>query len=408
MSATPHHPPEPSEALAPCLATLQRWALGVGLLGAAAAAAGWAIDPSQFHRSYLVAFLFWVGLPLGSMAILMVHHLAGGTWGYAIRRLLEAATRTLPLMLLLVLPLLAGIPVLYEWSHPEVVAADPLLQAKSAYLNPPFFVARTLFYFAVWGTLSWLLNRWSTQQDGTAETYPTRRLQVLSGPGIVAYALTATFAAIDWVMSLEPHWYSTIYGLLFIVGQALSTWAFVIAVAVPLSRRPPLARVLTAGRLRDLGTFTLACVMLWAYLSFSQLLIIWSANLPEEITWYLRRLEGPWLLVGILLVAFHFAVPLLLLISRRLKGRTRLLTGVAVGLLVMRLVDLYWITAPAFSGHGYHAGPLHLHWLDLALPVGIGGLWLAFFLWQLGRRPLLALNDPRFTAELLGEEAHHG
>ena len=196
------------EALRPSLGQYQKRAFAVGLLGLLATAAGFFIDQEQFFRSYLLGFVYWIGLPLGCMAILMIHHVAGGTWGFAIRRLLEAGTRTLPLMAILALPILGGIHQLYEWSHPEAVAADEILQHKSAYLNEPFFIARTVAYFVVWGVFIHLLNRWSDTQDQTGEdTSPTRRLQLLSGPGILVYALTVTFASIDWIMSLEPHWY---------------------------------------------------------------------------------------------------------------------------------------------------------------------------------------------------------
>lgn len=397
-----------TEALRPYLSQLQNRAAFVGLLGLLGTAAGYFVAPEQFFRSYLLAFIFWVGLPLGSMVILMIHHVAGGTWGFAIRRLLEAGTRTLPVMFLLSLPLLfLGIHHLYEWSHPEVVAADALLQHKSGYLSVPFFIGRTFFYFAVWGTLAFFLNRWSAQQDTTTATHPTHRLQMLSGPGIVVYAITVTFASIDWIMSLEPHWYSTIYGIIYMVGQALLTWAFVTLVAVLLARRQPLDELLTNSRLRDLGTFMLASVMLWAYVSFSQFLIIWAGNLPEEITWYMKRLDGGWLAVGALLVAFHFALPLVLLVSSRIKARTGLLSAISVGLILMRLVDLFWITAPAFHAEdGYRSTGFHLHWLDLVIPIGIGGVWIALFFAQLKNRPLVALNDPRFQELLAGEESH--
>jgi len=397
------------EALRPSLGQYQKRAFAVGLLGLLATAAGFFIDQEQFFRSYLLGFVYWIGLPLGCMAILMIHHVAGGTWGFAIRRLLEAGTRTLPLMAILALPILGGIHQLYEWSHPEAVAADEILQHKSAYLNEPFFIARTVAYFVVWGVFIHLLNRWSDTQDQTGEdTSPTRRLQLLSGPGILVYALTVTFASIDWIMSLEPHWYSTIYGIIYMVGQALQTWAFIALVAVFLAHRPPLDQLLTNQRLRDLGTFMLACVMLWAYVSFSQFLIIWAGNLPEEITWYMTRLKGGWLAVGILLIAFHFALPMVLLVSSRIKARMPILAAVSIGLLCMRLIDLFWITAPAFyTAGGYHSTGFHLHWLDLAVPVGIGGLWVALFFSQLQKRPLVALNDPRFQDLLAGEE-HHG
>ena len=214
-----------------------------------------------------------------------------------------------------------------------------------------------MLYFAIWGLFAFLLNRWSLQQDQTTETHPTHRMQVLSGPGIVIFFLTATLASIDWLMSLEPHWFSTIFGIIYIVGMALMTWGFMYLVAVPLSRREPLQGVITEQHLRDLGTFMLACVMLWAYTSFSQLLIIWSANLPEEITWYITRLEGGWQYVGYGLLVFHFAVPFLFLISSTMKSKTKLLATIAAGLVFMRLVDLYWITAPTFTKVHAEKGP---------------------------------------------------
>ena len=397
-----------TEALRPYLGNLQKRAIIVGFLGLLGAAAGFFIAPDQFFRSYLLAFVFWVGLTLGSLVILMIHHVGGGDWGFAIRRLLEAGTRTLPLMFILVIPILyPGIHHLYEWSHPDQVAADEILRHKSPYLNEPFFIARTIIYFAIWGLITFLLNRWSNQQDHTTETYPTHRMQLLSGPGIVLFAITVTLASIDWIMSLEPHWYSTIYGVIYMVGQGVLTWAFVILVAALLNRHKPLDSLLTRQRLQDLGTFALACVMLWAYVSFSQFLIIWAGNLPEEITWYMKRLEGGWLVVGYLLILFHFVVPFLLLISSRIKARIPILVAVSLGLMIVRLVDLYWITTPAFhAAEGSHSAAFHLHWLDIVIPIGIGGIWVSIFFSQLKNRSLIALNDPRFEDLLAGEESH--
>ena len=397
-----------TEALRPYLGNLQKRAFIVGFLGLLGAAAGFFIAPDQFFRSYLLAFVFWVGLTLGSLVILMIHHVGGGDWGFAIRRLLEAGTRTLPLMFILVIPILyPGIHHLYEWSHPDQVAADEILRHKSPYLNEPFFIARTIIYFAIWGLITFLLNRWSSQQDHTTETYPTHRMQLLSGPGIVLFAITVTLASIDWIMSLEPHWYSTIYGVIYMVGQGVMTWAFVILVAVLLARHKPLDSLLTNDRFKDLGTFTLACVMLWAYVSFSQFLIIWAGNLPEEITWYMKRLEGGWLVVGYLLILFHFFVPFLLLISSRIKACIPILVAVSLGLMVVRLIDLYWITTPAFhTVEGSHSAAFHLHWLDIVIPIGIGGIWVSIFFSQLKNRSLIALNDPRFEDLLAGEENH--
>jgi hypothetical protein len=369
-------------------------ALVVGLAGLAAAGIGAVLSPTQFFRSYLVAYLFWFGLALGSMAILMIQFVTGGRWGASIRRVLESATRTLPLMLLLFLPLMLGIGHLYEWAHPAQVARDPLLQGKSGYLNVTFFLVRAGLYFAVWLLVARLLNRWSLEQDDIREPAYSRRLENLSRGGLLLYGLTMTFASIDWVMSLEPHWFSTIYGILFVGGQVLSAFAFVIPVLVLLSDRWPLSEIISADLFHDLGKLLLAFVMLWAYFAFSQLLIIWSGNLPEEIPWYLNRLHGGWQWIGVGQIALHFALPFFVLLSRDLKRNGRLLALLAVGVVGMRFVDLYWLVTPSFE-----PGHLAVHVLDLLTLVGVGGVWLAAFLWQLQGRPLMPLMDPALQIE---------
>jgi len=373
----------------------QRIALLIGISVTAALLFGAFNDVRQFYRSYLFGYLFWVGVALGSMALLMLHNLTGGGWGLIIRRSLEASMRTMPLMALLVLPVLLGLPNLYLWARPEVVAADELLQHKSGYLNAPFFVGRTMLYFAIWLVLMFFLSRLSGQQDRSADPQVERRLRMISGPGLVLYGLTVTFASVDWVMSLEPRWFSTIYGMLFMVGQGLATLALVLVVTMFLRDRNPLAGVITRGRLNDLGNLMLALVMLWAYISFSQFLIVWSGNLPEEIEWYKHRLHGGWMAVALFLVVFHFAAPFVVLLSRDVKRKARVLGTVASCLLMFRLVDLYWIIGP---GHGEQ--DLHLHWMDLAAPVAIGGLWVHLFLRRLQSRPLVPVHHPEVQTEL--------
>ena len=397
---------EQSEALKPLFKKKQTIALGIGIIGAIAGGYGYLSQSDQFFRSYLLAYIYWLSLSLGSLVILMIHHLAGGRWGFAIRRMLEAGTRTFGLMFLLFLPILYGLHDLYSWTHAEA-ADDFFLSQKLPYLNEQFFIFRAFLYFVIWGLFAYLLNKWSIQQDQTTDTNLTHKLVNLSGPGVVIFAISTTFAVIDWIMSLEPHWYSTMFAVIYMVGAGLITWAFVILVAVPLSDKKPLNQLLTNERLRDLGTFMLACVMLWAYTSFSQLLIIWGGNLPEEITWYMTRLHGGWLILGIALVAFHFILPFVLLISSQIKKRIPILVTIAFGLMLMRFLDLFWITAPAFREHGELLAPLSIHWLDIALPIAIGGLWVAYFFFQLQKRPIIALNDPRFE-HLLGQEDNHG
>jgi len=371
------------------LQRLQGRALLVGVLGLAAAAAGFFMSREHFFRAYLVAYLFWFGVGLGCLGILMIHHVAGGRWSAAIRRLLESGTRTLPLMAILFLPMILGLHDLYEWARPEEVAHDPILQQKSLYLNVPFFLVRAAFYFAVWLLLTQFLNRWSVQQDTDRDPKLAVRMELLSRGGLVALFLTMTFASVDWAMSIEPHWFSTIYGVIFIGGQLLAALAFVIQIAARLVTRGPLTEVITAKQFHDYGKLLLAFVMLWAYFNFSQLIIIWSANLPEEIPWYLKRMEGGWQYVGIAIILFHFVLPFVILLSRDIKKRAGLLAGVALFVFLMRFVDMYWLIIPAFSPKVFS-----VHWIDLATVLGLGGVWVWFFVWQLQRYPLVPLHDP--------------
>jgi hypothetical protein len=380
------------------LGRFQRKALIVGIIGIVLCIAGWLTQPEQFFQSYLIGYLFWMGIALGCLAIVMLQHLTGGDWGLVIQRLLESATRTLPLMAVLFVPLALGMGKLYAWSRsPATEAGDH----HDAWLSAPFFLLRAVLYFAIWLVMAYFLNRWSHEQDRHADPQLKRRLQVLSGPGLVIYGLTATFAATDWLMSLVPEWYSTIFGLLVIGGQALSAMAFAVAVAVMLAEREPMSRVFATKHFHDLGKLLLAFVMIWAYLAFSQLLIIWAGNLPEEIPFYLPRMQTSWRWIGVLLVAFQFGVPFLLLLSRGLKRHTRRLIAVAALVIAMRFIDLFWLVAPEFRRQGFK-----FYWLDIVAVIALGGIWLAFYMWQLRRWPLVPLNDPRLEGALAHNAQH--
>jgi hypothetical protein len=374
---------------------MQKRSLAVGLIAAVLCAGGALIFPPVFFRAYLSAYIFWIGIPVGALALLMLHHLVGGRWGFMIQRVLEAAIQTLPLMALLFIPLLFGLADLYPWAQTEVVAADPLLQQKAAYLNIPFVIARAVAYFAVWIVLGRLLVTWSLQQDRSADDTLTLRLQRLSGPGLVLYGLTVSFAVIDWIMSLEPKWYSTIFGMIFMVSFGLAAMALAILATRFLESEKPLAQVVSPDRWHDLGNLLLALVMFWAYLNFSQFLLIWSENLAEEIPWYLHRIGGGWEWVAVALILFQFALPFILLLSRNTKRDSRTLAAVAAAILFMHWLDSLWMVVPSF-----YPARFHFHWLDIAAPVAIGGLWLAAFIGYLKARSLLPLHDPRFT-ELL-------
>lgn len=378
---------------------LRKRSLVVGTAALALCAVGAWANPPEFFHAYLTAYLFWIGIALGCLAILMLHHLVSGRWGFVVQRLLESGSRTIPLMALLFVPLFFGLRDLFLWARPEAVAAQEILRHRQPYLNAPFFSARVVLYFAIWITLASLLSKWSLEQDRTAAPDLTRRLQRLSGPGLVLYGLTVTFAAFDWVMTLGPQWHSTIFGAVFMVGQGLAALCFVVVVSSRLVNRGPLTGVISPKLFQDLGNMMLAFVMLWAYMAFSQYLIIWSGNLPDEIPWYVSRMAGGWMWMAMFLIAFHFTVPFLLLLSRTTKRRAEILRGVALGLLVMRLVDLYFIVTPAL-----HPGEVTIHWMDVLAPIGIGGIWLWAFLGYLRGESLLPLHDPRFAA--MPEPAH--
>jgi hypothetical protein len=355
----------------------------------------WPRAPEQFFRSYLLAFIFWLGFPLGSAAFLMVHHLTGGFWGLPIRRPLEAATRTLPLLAALALPLLVGLGRLYSWTHPDLVAADSVLKSKQLYLNLPFFLIRNVIYFAVWWAFTSRLNRWSDEQDRTGDPRLAVRLEGMSGPGLVLYGLTVTFFSIDWIMSLEPHWFSTIFGMIFMVLQVLGALALAIFVAGLLSGREPVGQAITPDRFNDLGNLVLTFVMLWAYLAFSQFLIIWAGDLIKEIPWYVTRAEGGWAIVSLIIIFMSFAIPFYLLLMRPIKRRVETLSTLCGALIIINFVDVYWMVVPAFE----KAGP-RFYLLDFLLPVGMGGIWVGSFVAQLKSRPLLPLHDPRFEEVL--------
>ncbi len=384
----------------PNLSDRQNRALIVGIVFFVALIVAALLNARQFLQSYLIGWTFWTGIAVGSLALLMLQHLTGGGWGLVIRRVLEASTRTLPLMAVLFVPVILGAHTIYhEWTDHEEVAHHPAVQFKTPYLNVPFFTVRAIVYFGIWIGLAFFLNKWSLAQDRTADNRYTKNMRVLSGPGMVILIFAVTFASIDWYMSLEPEWFSTIYGLIYVAAWSLSALAFVIAVLANLSREEPMRRIVAPLHFHDLGKLLLALVMLWAYFAFSQYLIVWSGNLPEEITYYLARTYGAWGVIIVLIAILHFAAPFLFLLSRNLKRRPGTLALIALLIIVMRMVDLDWLLAPAFRDHRWI-------WLDAIALLGFGGLWLAFFIWQLGRRPLIPINDPQFESTL--EQMHAG
>lgn len=372
------------------LSELGKRAALVGASALVVSVAGALFSAAPFFRAYLVGFLLVVGVAVGSLAILSLFRLVGGEWGFVTCRPFEAAARTVPWLPLFFLPLVLGAHRLYPWWSPE--DSNELLLHKAPYLNPFFFLVRAALYFGLWSFFALQLSKWSREQDKGERAW-VNRLQLLGATGMLVYGLSVTFASVDWVMSLEPEWFSTIYGLLFMMGQLLSALPFIIVVLSFLAHDEPMASKLSSAHFHDLGNLTLAFVLLWAYLAFSQYLIIWSGNLPEEIPWYLHRARGGWSSVGLALVVFHFAIPFFLLLSRKTKKQRERLVWLAGLILLARWVDLFWLVRPA------QTTSLSVHWMDFLVPIALAGLWLGLYFRELGRAPLLPLSDPRFRGK---------
>ena len=378
---------------------LQTRAMIVGGVCLVLCLGAWVLWPGHFFAPYLVGYLFWLGIALGCMGLTMLHHLVGGSWGLVIRRPLEAGGATVPVLALLFLPIALGIPTLYAWARPT--GAEGVSTAmRAGYLNESLFLVRAAGYFGVWTALALLLCGWSSRQDHMSDHRPSQRLQRLSGPGTVILFAASSFSAIDWVMSLEAPWASSIYGAMLITGEAMATFAMMIVVTGILASSRPMSEIATPGRLNDLGNLLLAFVMLWAYTSFCQYLIVWAGNLREEIPWYLRRTRGGWEWFALALIVCQFFLPFFLLLIRENKRHPRSILRVSLLILVMHWVDLVWLVIPASSPP---AKP-HIPWIEVALSavalVGIGGIWTAVFIGRLKRVPLVPLNDPSLIEAL--------
>ena len=389
-----------SEALQSKIASNQKLCLGIAVVGALACIGGAVTNPAMFYRGYLLGFVFWMNLTLGCLGLVMMHNLVGGDWGHGCRRFLEAGMRTLPLMFLLFILLIPGIPYLYEWANAELVAHDHVLQRKAFYLNTYAFLLRAALYFAFWFVWTWMLNKRSQEFEKTPTLDLVKKQENISGPGTVLFFLVTTGASFDWVVSLEAHWYSSIYGAFFVVCQGLLTLAFAIIMMNWISNYEPFTELNTPKCFHDLGKLLHGFVVLWTYAAFVQFLIIWSANLPEEIPWYIHRIRYGWLLIALGLMIFHFFVPFFILLSQQLKRKKHLLVWVAGYMFVIRFVDLFWQIIPSFAPHEFS-----LHVLYFIPVIAIGGAWFTAFFWLLQGRSLLWLPDNSYEA-VTGELEH--
>jgi hypothetical protein len=409
MSAHPRVPNPPSFDLStpPIIKTIGQRSLIIGGVASLIALYIAFTNPAVFFRGYLVSYMAWLGVALGSMAIVMVRHMTGGGWGTVIRRILGASMRTMPLMILLFIPYaIFAVPKIYPWAMPLDSIANPAIRehlekhkfVQADYLNYKGFVIRAIVYFAIWFLLQYLLSKFSFEHNKPPFADTSNRFKMVSAPGIILYALTLSFAVIDWVMSLDPTWISTIYGLIFLAGELISALAFAIVIERILFNYEPMRTLLKPNYVHDHGNFMLAFTMVWAYFSFSQWLIMWAGNLPDEITWYFRRLHGGWEYVGLFLVIFHFFVPFFMLLSRRLKRDVTRLVWIASWMLVAHYVDLLWHIEPSFSQS------FTITLADIVIPFAMGGIWIWFFCRNLSAVPLVPAYDA--TAQDVLESAH--
>lgn len=391
----------PSETLQPQMEKLQRNALVIGVIAMAASLVGLFTDKVHFWQSYLFGFIFWAGLALGCLGIFLLHNVAGGNWGVAIRRFVESGVQTLPLVALLAVPIFFALGTLYTWTNPEVRAHDFAVGHKAAYMNIPFFIGRTVLYFLIWTFLGFRILKMANEQERTGDKGLFKKVKGRSAPALLLFVVTTTLAFIDWIMSLEPGWYSTIYPWMFTVGEVLMTFSFMIALLVLVSKSEPFRSFIKPAHYHDLGNLMLAFTMLWAYMSFAQFLIIWSENLPDEIPWYIRRFSNGWGYVAWTISIFHFCVPFFLLLMRFVKKNPNRLRTLALWMILMRVLDVFWIVEPAFRQKG-----LEVYWTDIAALIGIGGIWLAYFFRNLKARPMLVPHDPRNTYSAAGGHGH--
>jgi hypothetical protein len=379
-------------------------ALCIGVLWIVAAIFGWISQSDKFYQAYLLAWLFWLGVSLGALGVVMLHHLMGGNWGYMVRRLGEHAAMVLPLLIILFIPIAIGMHSLFIWDRSDALQNDPVLRHEHAYLNASFFLIRAVIYGAIWLAMAWYLRAASLRHDHTADPSTAIHMHNVSAGGMVVYFVTMSFASVDWLMSRDPHWYSTVFGFMIVAGQAISGLCVLIAFFALMINTPPFREHVREEHLNDLGNILLTFVIVWAYLSFVQLLVIWMGNKQDEIPWYVQRLSNGWWWIGLILVVFHFFVPFIILLMRELKRKAQWMLGLCLCLLVLRVLDLFWQIGPSGDDPQPHLAQIW-SWMDIVFPIGMGGLWVAMFLWLSLDKPLMHAGEMAPLARAPGVES---
>ena len=370
-------------------------AIIIGAAGILLSIAAAFVDHKQFYFSYLTAYMFWTGIVLGGLFFTMLHNISGAVWSLVLRRIMESMMYAAPLLILLFLPVVFGIHDLYHWSHQEAVAEDALLLKKAGYLNPPFFIIRSAVYLGLWTLLALLLYRGSIRQDKKFNAAEQMRSKRISAPGIVIFALTITFASFDWLMSLEPHWYSTIFGVYIFAGSFLAAQAFIILFVLGYRKKGILKETITVEHYHDIGKFLFAFTIFWGYMAFSQYFLIWYGNIPEETVWFLERWQGNWKIITMILVLGHFLIPFMGLMPRAAKRNLTYLKIMSIWILIMHFFDMYWIVMPTLYEHGFR-----LSWIDLVTFMGIGGIVVWYIARKYNAGALVPVGDPKLEESI--------
>ncbi len=368
---------------------------GVGIVGLIASAVGYFLNSEQFFFSYLTSFTFFTSIALASMILVMIHHITKSSWGTVLRRIPETFSSTIWIWAIFFIPILLGMSSLYQWTNTEYVMDDPIMLGKVPYLNEPFFVIRQFIYFAVWGYLGYRLHKVSVDMDRTNDWGLTALLRKISAPGILLFSLTIAFASFDWMMSLDAHWFSTMFGVYFFAMSFQALFPVLILMTFWLHKKGMLKNTITKSHVYDMGAWFFGFTVFYAYIAFCQFLLIYYANIPEETLWFYHRLEGSWALITYSLIVCRFLIPFVLLLNRDRKHNKTLLIITSVLIIVMHLIELHWIVMPVL-----HHGGVAISWLDITTLLGLGGIFMGLFFSTLKSHNIVPINDPTLSDSL--------
>ncbi len=373
---------------------------GVGIVGLIASGVGYFLNHEQFFFSYLTSYTFFTSFALAALFLVMVHHITRSSWGTVLRRIPETFSSYIWIWAIFFIPVIFGMGTLYSWADPSYVSGDPILEGKIQYLNTPFFILRQILYFGIWGWLGYRLHKISVEMDNTRDWGLTTLMRKISAPGILIFALTIAFASFDWLMSLDAHWFSTMFGVYFFAMSFQALFPMLILLVYWMHKRGILNNTIRQVHIYDLGAWFFAFTVFYAYIAFSQLLLIYYANIPEETLWYYHRLEGSWAFISYSLIAGRFILPFIILLNRDAKQNSTILLTISVVVLVMHFVELYWIAMPILHHHG-----ISINWMDITTILGLGGIFFGLFFRQFRKHSMVPVNDP-YLADSLAKHYH--